>query len=81
MLLAISQGNILTYRQQEILKLIAQGKSAKEIVRELQISPNTVECHLANIYRILNVNNRIKAINIARQKGYGSGLKGMLTFM
>jgi len=45
MLLAISQGNILTYRQQEILKLIAQGESAKEIARELQISLNTVECH------------------------------------
>ena len=41
--------NILTYHQQEILKLIARGKSTKEIARELEISSNTIECHLANI--------------------------------
>jgi DNA-binding NarL/FixJ family response regulator len=59
----------LTHRQQEILKLMAQGKSAKVIARELQVSDNTVKSHIATIYRVLNVTNRIEAINIARQRG------------
>lgn len=59
----------LTLRQQEILQLMAQGKSAKTIARELQLSDNTIKRHIATIYQILNVNNRIEAINIARQRG------------
>ncbi len=59
----------LTYRQQEILKLMAQGLGVKKIARILQISDNTVKKHIASIYEILNVNNRVEAINIARQNG------------
>ncbi len=59
----------LTCRQQEILKLMAQGKSAKSIARELRLSDNTVKSHIAAIYHTLNVTNRIEAINIARQTG------------
>jgi DNA-binding NarL/FixJ family response regulator len=59
----------LTERQQELLKFMAQGKTAKQIAQELQISENTVKSHFAMIYQILNVNNRVEAVNMARQKG------------
>ena len=53
----------LTDRQNEILKLIAKGMSAKEVGNFLSLSTQTVTKHLKNIYSILHVNNRIEAVN------------------
>jgi DNA-binding CsgD family transcriptional regulator len=51
----------LTQRQREILALIAQGASNRQVADELQISRRTVENHLYAIYRRLSVTNRTAA--------------------
>ena len=48
----------LTPRQKQIIKLVGQGKSNKEIGSELYISENTVKYHLKIIYNILNIHDR-----------------------
>jgi len=53
----------LTSRQQDVLDLLRKGLTNSEICRALCISENTVKVHLANIYKILNVSNRIEAIS------------------
>jgi len=51
--------NNLTDRQLEIIQCVLQGKSNREIAMELFISVNTVKTHLNNIYKELNVVNRL----------------------
>jgi len=52
----------LTRREKEILKLIALGKANDKIADELNISILTVKTHVSNIYRKIDVPNRIQAI-------------------
>ncbi|MFK8067905.1 MAG: DNA-binding response regulator [Gammaproteobacteria bacterium] len=51
----------LTKRQTEVLRLIHQGRSNKEIARELDMALPTVKIHCAAIFRELGVNNRTQA--------------------
>jgi len=51
----------LTQRQVEILSMIAIGATNQEISKKLYISPNTVKNHLYNIFKKINVSNRIQA--------------------
>lgn len=55
----------LTDREQEILKLLAQGLSNKMIAAQLYLSVRTVEGHLANIYSRLGVHSRTEAMLMA----------------
>ena len=48
----------LSQREREVLKLIARGYSYKEIARELFISIKTVETHVSNVLRKLQLSNR-----------------------
>lgn len=57
----------LTERETEILKLLANGVSNKEIARNVFVSENTVKFHLKNIYSKLGVGSRMQAISAARQ--------------
>ena len=56
----------LTNREHDILELVAQRLQAKEIAEKLFISTHTVNAHLKNIYRKLDVHNRREAIAIAK---------------
>ena len=60
----------LTVREREVLKLIAEGKSSKEIGTLLQISGRTVERHRANILDKLNVRSTVDLVRYAVGKGY-----------
>jgi len=54
----------LTKREQEILKLLAQGLVSKEVSSNLFISIETVLKHIQNIYNKLQVNTRVEAVNL-----------------
>ncbi len=51
----------LSRRKNEILKELAQGKTDMEIAETLSISVNTVKTHLKQVYKILEVKNRVQA--------------------
>ncbi|MBE2233020.1 MAG: helix-turn-helix transcriptional regulator [Anaerolinea sp.] len=59
----------LTYREQEVLDLLARRLSAKEIAQQLVISDRTVKRHAANIYQKLGVNSRQQAVTAAAALG------------
>jgi DNA-binding NarL/FixJ family response regulator len=59
----------LTPREAEILRVIADGLSSKQIARQLWLSEQTVKYHLTNIYRKLRVTNRTEAIRYAYAHG------------
>ncbi|MBU0481714.1 MAG: response regulator transcription factor [Proteobacteria bacterium] len=57
----------LTFREREVLAMIAEGLSKDDIADELGISPHTVKTHTHNIYQKINVTSRIKAALWATQ--------------
>jgi LuxR family maltose regulon positive regulatory protein len=59
----------LTGRELEILDLLAQRLSNKEIAAQLVISPRTVKRHTLNIYNKLEVNSRLQAVKKASDLG------------
>ena len=63
------QNNLLSTREFEILQLVAQGMTNREIADFLHLSKYTIECHIKHIYRKLSVSSRSKAVNTARSLG------------
>lgn len=59
----------LSRRELEILRLLASSLSNPEIARELYLSVGTVRTHVKNIYRKLDVNRRMEAVQRARELG------------
>jgi DNA-binding NarL/FixJ family response regulator len=66
----VLSADALTVRQREILKLIAEGKSNKEIGDLLYISVRTVERHRANMMSKLNVRKTAELVQYALRKHY-----------
>lgn len=62
-----------TSREEQIVSLIAEGKSNKVIARELGISDGTVKVHVKNVLRKLNLSSRLEAAVWAFEHGYSSG--------
>jgi two-component system NarL family response regulator len=62
-------GETLSEREIEVLKLMAQGKSNKEIGSALLISEGTVKSHVKSIFAKMNVLNRTQAVATASQRG------------
>lgn len=61
---------VLTDRQLQILRRIADGERPKQIARHLEISERTVNNHLAAAYRNLGVSTRLEAVLEAQRLGY-----------
>ena len=59
----------LSPREQEVVKLIAEGLSGREIAEELHISPRTVERHRANLLEKLGLQDRVDVTRYAIRRG------------
>ena len=59
-------GVSLTQKQKEVICLLLEGKSNKEIENELFISIHTVRNHIYNIYKRLGIKNRVELVNLIR---------------
>lgn len=59
----------LTPRERQVLYLLGEGRSNKQIARVLSLSPETIKVYLHSVYRKLNVNNRMAAVNHAQHIG------------
>lgn len=64
-----STSTIITLRETEILKLIAEDKSAKEIAHSLNITISTVKNHRANIMKKLGVHSTVLLVHHAIREG------------
>lgn len=59
----LTENEELSMREMEILRLLSKGLLGKEIAEQLSIQKETVKKHLANIYRKMQVKNRMEAVN------------------
>ncbi len=59
----------LTPREKEVLELVAEGMTNREIGQELTISPKTVARHRENIMHKLNLHSRTELVKYAIRKG------------
>lgn len=62
--------NPLTERESQVLELVAEGKTTKEIAAELYLSAGTVRNYISTILDKLGVGNRIEAISRFKEKGW-----------
>lgn len=62
--------NPLTKRENEVLKLVAEGKTTKEIAEALFLTNGTVRNYISTIFEKLEVSNRIEAISIYKERGW-----------
>jgi DNA-binding CsgD family transcriptional regulator len=58
----------LSAREAEVLRLVAEGLSSKEIGRRLFIAPSTVNYHLTSIFNKLGVDTRAQAVAVAARR-------------
>lgn len=63
----------LTQREREIMKLIAEGYTTKEIAEQLVVSPSTVHSHRSNLMQKLNLSKRHELVEYARRHGFLHG--------
>jgi DNA-binding NarL/FixJ family response regulator len=59
----------ISEREFEVLRLMTEGRSNKEIAVRLKVSPNTIKTHVARLYEKLDVGRRTEAIRKARDLG------------
>jgi two-component system response regulator DegU len=62
--------NLLTRRERDILELVQQGKSNREIAEALIIEEKTVKNHINSIYSKLHLRNRYEAITLRSRRGH-----------
>ncbi len=60
----------LTPRERQVLKMVAEGRTSRDIAELLSISTRTVEHHRANLLKKININNTADLIKYAIGKGY-----------
>jgi len=62
-------GDLLSQREFEVVSLVAEAKTNREIARKLFISEATVKRHLANVYNKLGASSRMEAVHLAVARG------------
>ena len=72
-----STWNSLTQREREVLKLVGEGYTSKEIAELLAISPKTAETHRANIMKKLDLHSSAALTNFAIEKGLVSDFESV----
>jgi len=60
----------LTEREREVVKLLASGKTYKQVAHALQVSQSTIRNHLHNVYHKLEVVDRAQAVIVSREQGW-----------
>jgi len=66
----VGEVETLTPREIEVLSLIAQGYTNRQIASRLTLSVRTVESHRANLMEKLNLHSRVELVRYAVQEGY-----------
>jgi DNA-binding NarL/FixJ family response regulator len=61
--------DLLTEREKEVLQLLAQGKSNKEVAQVLNLSPHTIDSHRTNLMQKLDLHNTAEIVLYAVRKG------------
>lgn len=67
--LALSRAPRLSTREREVLRLVAAGRSNKEIAGDLGVTERTVKFHVTAIFNKLGAENRAQAVAIAHERG------------
>lgn len=65
----------LTKREREILQLVVDGNTSRQIADKLQLSPRTIDHHRSNLLRKFNMKNSVDLVNYAVQNGFASPVK------
>lgn len=60
---------LLSPREEEVLRLVAEGLTNKEIARQLMVSENTVKTHVTSLFNRLGVDSRARAVAVAANQG------------
>ncbi len=60
----------LTSREQEVMRLLAEGHTVREVAADLLLSVKTVEAHKLNLMRKLDIHNRATLVEYATQQGF-----------
>jgi DNA-binding NarL/FixJ family response regulator len=63
------RGSALTLREQEVMRLLAEGRTVREVASELGLSVKTIEAHKLNLMRKLDIHNRTSLIEYAVRVG------------
>ena len=61
--------SVLSPRETEVLRLVAEGLTSKQIGKELFLSPKTVNYHLSWVFNKLGVDSRAHAVAVAARQG------------
>jgi DNA-binding NarL/FixJ family response regulator len=64
--------SVLTEREREVLQLIAEGRSTKEIARDLHVSPKTIEWHRSQLMKKLRIESIAELVKYAISEGLTS---------
>ena len=64
-----ARGTVLTAREQEVMKLLAEGRTVREVAAELSLSIKTIEAHKLNLMRKLDIHNRATLVEYALDHG------------
>jgi DNA-binding CsgD family transcriptional regulator len=60
---------LLSPREEEVLRFVAEGLTNKEIARQLRVSENTVKTHVTSLFNRLGVDSRARAVAVAANEG------------